>query len=764
MSSPPPPLQLCGLPAELVAAILLRLSALQRVRVERACRGWLAFLRSREGALWAACELDTAATRRELRAAGLDADAALRALLARAGGALRSVRCADVRSHRAAEALVDALAARPLAPHVQALRFPRLLAAAADRDHAVFAVHDLARRAAASLPALRELDLGSMEIRGPRRNHAYEYGGGGADDEQALRALLAEHLPCGAVTLTLRRSLLLVPHREAQNFLVHIQTTAKLVSLSDRLRACDWRAVTLRVPRLYAPRATLAQRERALAEAVPRLTLLCRRRAAVGGSARRLSLAPPLPAQHAASLARDAAPQGVRTAAWRVLARPEDAPLLGAALQPGFAVVATLVLRGAPSAWAGAPLDAALAALDAAAAAACAQGDTPRLGLELSPAGDDDDADADDADAAAELWSELEAAPVLRWLRDNAAVVALTLAATPAAAAAALGALPPALRELDVSRCCCGAAEADAALPALLPLLARMARMARSGGALASLATLRVGALSWRGARELAAALSALPPATRATTTVHYTILPHTPGHTLDPGAEARCHAAMAAALLRCCCANGSGAVAGFAFDDDDYEEEAAEEAEEEGADAMAALLACLRAEATRHARDGAVTRAAALPQLLAAMHAAAAALARGNAPCVDVTALLRLLTWLELGDADAVDDPGFDDASDDDDVADDGDAAPIRKGLVTRDADAALVRSLTALLCARRMRARRSRRRCCTARYARSPPPPRRMRTRRCLWRRCETSLPPQPQRCAAALSRATGARRTRA
>jgi hypothetical protein len=58
-----------------------------------------------------------------------------------------------------------------------------------------------------------------------------------------------------------------------------------------------------------------------------------------------------------------------------------------------------------------------------------------------------------------------------------------------------------------------------------------------------------------------------------------------------------------------------------------------------------AALLACLRAEAARHAPDGAAARAAVLPQLLAAAHVAAAALACGEAPFVDVTALPRLLT-----------------------------------------------------------------------------------------------------------------------
>jgi hypothetical protein len=156
----------------------------------------------------------------------------------------------------------------------------------------------------------------------------------------------------------------------------------------------------------------------------------------------------------------------------------------------------------------------------------------------------------------------------------------------------------------------------------------------------------------------------------------------------------------MAAAPLRCRCAGGSGAEEAAAA------HEEPDDHDDDDVDAAAALLACLRAEAAHHAPNGAAARAAVLPQLLAAAHGAAAALACGEAPFVDVTALLRLLTWLEFGDADAIADaPGFDADDDDDGSGGDCDEAAtafrIEKGLVTRGADAALVRTLAALLAA---------------------------------------------------------------
>jgi hypothetical protein len=418
-SSPPPPsLQLGGLPYELAAAILLRLTPVERVLAERTCKGWLALLRA--PALWA--EVNVRDALRDLNAVAWLDSTGLPHLLRHAGASLRVVHDADGYFGWWGDAL---RAVFTHCPALAALRLPK-------HESASLAAATALLADAAALRRLRELDVSTVML-------CVDF------PPDAVRALLTAPLPARCEA---RGTLDLDLFMDADDGPAGAPAALAFAAL---LCECAWARLTLNLlacaAEVDAPTVAALLRDfvGALAPAAARRL--------------RLRLHSALCAEQARAIAR-AVPRNARVEACIVTASVQQAGLLRDAFLPGVVLGSTLTLSG-PS-WPAADVRTAMDALRACALGADASmGETFRVSLRVE-----------------QPWSAQACEPLAAFLRSPhgaSSVSSLHVVCADAdALAVLLPALPAGLETLDLSRCAmcddnfCALLAALRAHPALL--------------------------------------------------------------------------------------------------------------------------------------------------------------------------------------------------------------------------------------------------------------------------------------------------------
>jgi hypothetical protein len=506
----PPCLQLGGVPYELAAAILLRLSPVERVLAERTCRGWRALLRT--PALWA--EMDVAATVRDLRAVLGRGSEVLHHLVRHAGAALRVVD--DTRDELTWEALHAVF--EHAGPSLEVLR----LRAHVSADLGVAEGILLDARACARL---RQLDVGRTPL---WLRH---------DDAADVLDVLQCTLPPGCAT----QAVLRVDDLLAGDAAEMLPELGAAHAFGALLCACDWARVGVEVAVAQAHDAADADAD-AVLDAAAAARLRGFMAALTHARTRRVGLRIQ-PRLHAADAARvtHAAPPCVRFDDWNVVCAAADAPLLRQALRPGAVLGGSLTLAG-PCCWRAADVQTAVDALRVCAnVAADASGEEPlrmSLSLRLEP-------QAAQAALPHAAWSAEACEPLAAFLRSprGAAVTSLDVCGASAdALALLLPALPASLEALDLARC-------DGACAGVHDAVLRLLR-ARAGTLPATLRRLMLPPLDGAArARDFCDALAAAVPPPPPQRKLPLIIVGYAPRRAGDGAGmtrdEVECHLAM---------------------------------------------------------------------------------------------------------------------------------------------------------------------------------------------------------------------------